>query len=60
MKLQRALAPHAGRCMAVREEVRGVDPKPNGGRVDSRHVQRVFEVGDTFNGSMAWMDVEGD
>ena len=51
-ELQRALAPH--------EELRGVGPKPNGGRVDSGHVQRVFEVGDTLNGSMARMDVEGD
>lgn len=48
------------RCMVVREELRGVGPKPNGGRVDSGHVRRVFEVGDTFNGSMARMDVEGD
>jgi hypothetical protein len=47
-------------CMAVREEVRGVGPKPDGSRVDSRHVQHVFEVGDTFNCSMARMDLEGD
>ena len=28
--------------------------------VDSGYVQRVFEVGDTFNDSMVRMDVEGD
>ena len=34
--------------------------KPNGGKVDSRHGQHVFVVGDTFNSSMARMDLEGD